>query len=179
MRDTTKAVISPNPPRGFGEIVQRGNMDGYGSPVPSAVEGRVDRTVRSAGFHGQDRTTRCFPEHIRPTLRLRQPPRRRNTNQRSQQGPTFRAPARLESWRECAPLVLNPILRRTSNGPATSTLVAVPFGDGDITGLEINEGKIRPVRWLEDAGGAVGQELEKAVPLRQVLAGVAGAPPKA
>jgi UDP-2,3-diacylglucosamine pyrophosphatase LpxH len=64
------------------------------------------------------------------------------------------------------------------NRPCYFNTGCCSFGDGDITGLEINEGKIRLVRWLEDAGGAVGQELE-AVPLRQVLAGVAGAPPKA
>jgi hypothetical protein len=51
------------------------------------------------------------------------------------------------------------------------------FGDGDITGLEFSDGKVKLVRWLEDGGGAVPKELEAAKDLREVLAGVTGKAP--
>jgi len=51
------------------------------------------------------------------------------------------------------------------------------FGDGDVTGLELCEGKIRLVRWLDDANRARPQQLEKPLELRSVLGGLSGAAP--
>ena len=53
------------------------------------------------------------------------------------------------------------------------------FGDGDMTALEFAEGGVRLVRWLEDSGGAFAQELEPAVPLRELFGMVTGVVPRA
>lgn len=66
-----------------------------------------------------------------------------------------------------------PVLKR----PSYFNTGCCSFGDGDLTGLEFSEGKVRLVRWLEDSGGAIAKELEPARDLRQVLKGVTGRAP--
>jgi hypothetical protein len=43
------------------------------------------------------------------------------------------------------------------------------FGDGDVTGLEFSDGEVRLVRWLEDSGKTVPQELTPPLKLREVF----------
>ena len=52
------------------------------------------------------------------------------------------------------------------------------FGDGDITGLEFSEGKVRLVRWLEDGGRASSQQLDDPKELREVLTSITGEAPR-
>jgi hypothetical protein len=49
------------------------------------------------------------------------------------------------------------------------------FGDGDVTGLVIDRGKVSLVRWLDNDGRAAAQELESG-DLREIFSRVAGAP---
>ena len=51
------------------------------------------------------------------------------------------------------------------------------FGDGDITGLEFSDCKVRLVRWLEDGGNAFAQELEAPRDLRELFGNVTGTAP--
>jgi hypothetical protein len=48
------------------------------------------------------------------------------------------------------------------------------FGDGDVTGLEFADGKVRLVRWLDNEGHAEPHELTPARDLRDVFANVPG-----
>jgi UDP-2,3-diacylglucosamine pyrophosphatase LpxH len=43
------------------------------------------------------------------------------------------------------------------------------FGDGDVTALEFSDGEVRLVRWLEDSGRAVPQQLTPPLELRTVF----------
>jgi UDP-2,3-diacylglucosamine pyrophosphatase LpxH len=50
------------------------------------------------------------------------------------------------------------------------------FGDGDVTALEIRDGRIRLVRWLDDDGDPQPEFLSDALSLAEVFAGFATAP---
>jgi hypothetical protein len=50
------------------------------------------------------------------------------------------------------------------------------FGDGDVTGLELSDGKVRLVRWLDDNGRPVAQCLAKK-DLRELLEDLTGVAP--
>jgi hypothetical protein len=65
-----------------------------------------------------------------------------------------------------------PALRR----PSYFNTGCCSFGDGDVTGLELADGQIRLVRWLDDGGRATPHRLQQR-DLREVFAAVAGAAP--
>jgi hypothetical protein len=51
------------------------------------------------------------------------------------------------------------------------------FGDGDLTGLELCDGEARLVRWLDDAGAALAQQLEPPIDLRAAFGALTGSRP--